>query len=106
MTTYTQCKEASPVPGRIAAVLTVAVLTVLFAGCVPETPPSPSPVAWIEMDSGGGRNVYYLKDGKPVHAGRLTGPVPSPGTGTGTGYTMMSSQQMMPCIWTPFGIFC
>lgn len=104
METCTKYNEAVPASGRILTALTVAILTVMPAGCAPQTP---SPAAWIEMDSGGGRNVYYLaKDGKPVQAGRLTGPVPSQGPGQGTTYTMMPQQQMMNCIVTPVGLFC
>jgi hypothetical protein len=114
MKMHTECAEFTPALTKVMAVLMAAFLTAASTGCLAQAPPpatpptTPAPAyatptpsslsAWIELDSQGRRNVYYLSsEGKVVYAGQLRrrGP-PS------------IEREICPpnCVATPVGCMC
>ena len=109
MTAHRQRTRLAPKLGKVSAILMTALLVVLASGCapqpVPPTPPAaggPSPnsaVAWIQPNATGGRDVYYLRDGKPILAGQL--PAANPNA-----ILPQAAAAVAACVWTPFGKVC
>ena len=110
MAIHMQRRALAPKHGKVAVILMTALLVALASGCAPQPAapagtggPSPSSaVAWVQPNSQGGRDVYYLApDGKPVLAGQVPAAGPSGSTSTG-----VASAAIAACIWTPFGKVC
>jgi hypothetical protein len=108
MKTHLGSTAFMPVIGKItAAVLIFATLPTGSAGAGEGTPDCPSASAWVKQDKEGHRDVYYMENGKPVFAGRLTGPPPPrPESAPLRRSAPSRPESLRCCVWTPMGCIC
>jgi hypothetical protein len=108
MKTHLSSTAFMPVIGKItAAVLIFATLPIGSVGAAEGTPDCPSASAWVKQDNEGHRDVYYMENGKPVFAGRLTG-APPPRRASAPQQRSAPSRpaSLRCCVWTPMGCIC